>query len=502
MKYYLTYDVGTTAVKTCLFDETLRLAAITNEEYRLETSPNGFVELSAEEYFLAVCRGTEGVLKKSGVAGSAVCAVGITTQGETLIPIDENGSALRKAIVWLDARAERQAAALAERFSPDAFYKITGLPEINGYLPLAKLVWLRENEPEVYRKTDKFLLLEDYLIFRLTGLTVTEKSLVCSTGWFSLQSDGYSAELLRAAGVDEGKLPQLTEPGTLLSAPVKAELREKFGFSDELRVVTGAMDQTAGALGAGNILPGRVTETTGTALAIGATVEAPNLDDENRVTVYRHVKKGLYLMMPFCMTAGMFLKWFKDGFCGEELAEAERRGVSVYDVLNEKAAAVKPGCGGLIALPYLSGSLQPHANPNMRAVFFGAGLDTDRAAFARSVYEGVAYMLRENLELLSRSHHLHVRELYSLGGGAKSALWRKIKADVTGVRVGLPAQTESTSLGAAMLCAAAAGGFASVEAAAETAQAGISWCEPQKNDAYEKNYQKYCELLDRLDSLF
>ena len=318
MHGYLTFDVGTTAVKSCLFDDDLRLLSIANEEYTLDTDAGGRVELDPERYWQAVCGGAAEALRRAQLPPSAVSAICITTQGETLIPIGKDGRALRKAIVWLDERAKKQADTLSARFSSAEFYHETGLPELNGFLPLAKLMWIRENEPEIYRQTEKFLLLEDYLLYRLTGQFAAEKTLASSTGWFSLRTDGYWQEGLAAAGIPQEKLPELFEPGTVLPAKLLPDVREKLGFRADTLVVTGAMDQTAGALGAGNLRPGCVTETTGTALCIGAALEKADLDDPNRVTVYRHVKPGLFLMLPFCMTAGLFLKWFKDTFCEAE----------------------------------------------------------------------------------------------------------------------------------------------------------------------------------------
>lgn len=190
MHGYLTFDVGTTAVKSCLFDDDLRLLSIANEEYTLDTDAGGRVELDPERYWQAVCGGAAEALRRAQLPPSAVSAICITTQGETLIPIGKDGRALRKAIVWLDERAKKQADTLSARFSSAEFYHETGLPELNGFLPLAKLMWIRENEPEIYRQTEKFLLLEDYLLYRLTGQLAAEKTLASSTGWFSLQTDG------------------------------------------------------------------------------------------------------------------------------------------------------------------------------------------------------------------------------------------------------------------------------------------------------------------------
>lgn len=502
MKAYLTFDVGTTAVKICLFSQELQLLALSNEEYQLETGTEGRVELDAERYWQAICTGTRCVLAESQIHPHDIRAICVTTQGETLIPIGENGTPLRKAIVWLDERASHQAANLASRCDLAHFYQETGLPEINGFLPLAKLMWLREQEPHVYENTKKFLLLEDYLLYRLTGTFVTEKSLACSTGWFSLKTDDYWHEILELAGVDIEKLPRLVKPGTALSSPILPQVQVELGLSPQTIVVTGAMDQAAGALGAGNLLPGCVTETTGTALAIGATLEQPNFDAPSRVTIYRHVRQGLYLMMPFCMTAGMFLKWFKDCFCQEEIQLARQQKRSVYDVLDELAAQAPVGSGGLVALPYLTGKLQPQNNPNARGVFFGVGLDSGKPQFIRAIYEAIAFMLRENLELLERVNKYPISQLRSLGGGAKSDLWRQIKADITGIPVGKPAQTESTSLGAAMLAAAGCGDVPSLDALLSQIDQQITWQSPSPCHVYEERYQTFCALYDSIEQLF
>lgn len=502
MSLLLTFDIGTTAVKTCLFDETLRLAAIANDEYRLETPASGHVELDAERYWQAVCHGIDTVLEKSGCTPSSIAALCATTQGETLIPIGKDGSALHRAIVWLDARAEHEAAQLEALCGRDVFYLETGLGEISGNLPLAKLMWLKAHEPEIYAQTEKFLLLEDYLIYRLTGAFYTEKSLSCSTGWFSLRQDGVWEEILRQTGVDAQKLPEMLEPGTIVPAEVLPSVRTRFGFVDGVCVVAGAMDQTAGAVGAGNLAPGSVTETTGTALCLASVMDTLRLDASMRVTVYRNVRRGAYLMLPYCMTAGMLLKWFKDQFCAEETRAAHASGESVYALLDKAAETVAPGCGGLIALPYLAGSSLPHSNPRARGVFFGVGLETTKAHFIRAILEAVAFMLRENLELLERAGGTPVTQICSLGGGAGSRLWLQIKADVTNRPIAVPAQRESTSLGAAMLATAAIGRYSSLESAAAQCAQGTTWIYPQAERQYDAVYEKYCRLLTRLDDLF
>lgn len=503
MDYFLTFDIGTTSVKTCVFDESLKMRGHANDEYLLIADKPGFVELRPETYWQAIQNGAKEAIRRAGIDPKDIASISVATQGETFIPIDRTGAALRNAIVWLDERAGEQAARLSESFAPARYYRETGLPELNGYTPVAKLVWLRENEPDVYDKTWKFLLLEDYILFRLTGLCVTEKALACSTGWFRFSSDGYWDEMLETAGIGADKLPELLECGTILPAGLLPEAQKALGLSARVKVVTGAMDQTAGAVGAGNVVPGLITETTGTALCIVATLDRPDLDDPSRVTVYRHIRRGLFVMIPVSMTAGMFLKWFKDNFCELESQQAERDGRSVYALFDEIVAKTDPGANGLIAYPYLNGSLQPNNNPAARGVFFGAGLDTKKAHFLRAIFESIAFLLRENIELVERVNGIDVTEIRSLGGGSKSDVWRQIKADVMQTPIGALAESECTSLGAAILAAVALGYYPDVASAA-SANHVVDWKQPNASLAalYDAAYAKYAALYPRLEPLF
>lgn len=504
MEYMLTFDIGTTSVKTCVFDRALRLCGHSNGEYQLITDQPGYVELEPETYMRAVVNGAREAIARAGIDAKDVVSISCTTQGETFIPIAKDGRALHRAIVWLDERAGGEAAELGRLFPAEQFYRQTGLPEINGYTPVAKLLWLRRHEPELYQKTWKFLLLEDYIIYRFTGMCVSEKALATSTGWFQLASDGYWREMLDAAEIDVDKLPDLLECGAVVDAEVLPALRAELGFDERVRMITGAMDQTAGAVGAGNLMPGILTETTGTALCLVATLDQPNLNHPSRVTVYRHFAAGRYLMITISMTAGMFLKWFKDVFCAEESRQAEQEHRSVYALLDDIVSAAEPGSNGLLAYPYLNGSLQPHSDPNVRGVFFGMGLDTKKEHFIRAIFEGIAFLLRENLDLIEAVNGIHVNEIRSLGGGAKSEVWRQIKADVVQRPIAALAESECASLGVAILAAVALGYYPDAGAASACANAVTRAVSPNEQLAslYDRMYQTYSALYPRLEPLF
>ncbi len=499
----LAFDIGTTAVKASLFGDDLALVASESDEYHLVTEAGGRVELPADTYWTGMKSCVRRLLDARPEASAAVRAIVATTQGETLIPVDESGRALRDAIVWLDGRAADESATIRTLYDEREFYARTGIPDCNGLCPVSKLLWIRNNERALYDRTFKFLLLEDYVIARLTGRFVSEKSLLSTTGYFDIQRDEIWSEMLERIGVDRAKIPEALECGALVG-PVLPEAARELGLRPGIAVVTGAMDQAAGAVGAVNIEPGVVSETTGTALAIAVSCERPDFRHPARLTLYRHAVRGAYLYIPICMTAGIALKWFKDEFCADLAREAESSGASVYDLMGELAASVPPGANGLVLVPYLTGVTQPDNNPAAKGVFLGVGLDTKRGHFIRAIFEGVALMLRENLELIESVTGVETSEIRSLGGGAKSAVWSKIKADITGRSIATMAQSECASLGAAILAAVALGLYPSIEAAARASNAKTAFYEPEaaNRSPYDRAYERYKGLYARVKDLF
>jgi xylulokinase len=499
----LTFDLGTTAVKACLFDAALSLRFSATVEYQLLTGEDARVEFVADDYWVGMkaCLGLLASLAPEALA--EVEGVGITTQGETLVAVDRQGQALRNALVWLDGRAVQEAKTIRSLFDEKVFYSKTGIPDCNGLCPVSKLLWIKNHEPEVYRRTYKFLLLEDYVILRLTGRFVTEKSLLSTTGYFNIAEDGLWNEVLDAVGLDAGKIPEILECGTVVG-PLAPGIADELGLPPTTTVVTGAMDQTAGAVGARNLQPGIMSETTGTALTLAVTTAHPDLFHPSRLSVYRHAFAGSYLYLPVCMTAGIVLKGFKDEYAADLVAQAENEGRSVYDVLGDLADGVPLGSGGLVLVPYWAGVTQPDNNPAARGVVLGLSLDTKRGHVIRAIFEGVACMLRENLEIVEAITGGRVDSIRSLGGGSRSALWCQIKADVTDREITTMAEPECASLGVAALVAVALGRFASLAQAvgAANAVALVYRPDPAAVATYEPQYRKYRQLYLRVRDLF
>lgn len=501
MEYILSVDSGTTASKVSLFGEGGELLAISTQEYHLITPSALAVEVRAETLWNAFKAGVSEVLKKTEADPESIIALGISAQGETLIPIDKEGKPLRNAIVWLDNRAQEEAEILSREFNDGTSYKITGQVKIVPTWPASKILWIKRNEPNIFRKVYKYLLVEDYLIYRMTGKFVAEGSLLCSTVYWNIITRKWWDEMLDFLGVSADQLPEIRESGEAVGeilSPVASEL----GLSRRTIVSTGALDQAAGATGVGNILPGMFSENTGAALAICAPIEKPVFDPSGRMPIHYFVRPATYMAHTFT-TGGMVLRWFRDHFCQQEMEVGSMSGMDAYDLIGQEAARVAPGSEGLVMLPHLQGAMAPEANPKAKGVFYGFTLRHTKAHFARAIMEAIACIVRRNIEVLE-DLNIRVNEIRALGGGARSRLWKQIEADLTRRPVLTMKNEEAACLGAAVLAGTAVGLYKSIDEACEKM---VSIKErfnpnPANLEVYEKTYQRYVQLYNDLCGLF
>ncbi|MBR2885950.1 MAG: hypothetical protein IKB93_14355 [Clostridia bacterium] len=458
-------DFGTTSVKAVLFDEKLRELASSTEDYTVRTSGN-IVELEPLKYWSLLKNALANVEKTAKVD-----ALAIDTQCETLILTDENGEPVRDAIVWLDNRAEEEARIIEEHFGRKKVYEVTGQPEITATWPASKLLWVKRNEPEVWAKTKKIFLLEDYLLYKLTGEFVTEKTLQSSTIYFDINTSEYWDEMLGFIGVEKDMLPALMDSGKYV------------GEYNGIKVITSAMDQVAGAIGAGVIEKGICSVMTGTTMAIYLPTDSVPEFKEDSFVPCHYSFDGSYALLSWSPTAGMALKWFKEAFLPD---------VSFKD-LDALAEKVSVGSDGVTFLPYLCGSTMPKYNPDARGSFTGLTPEHNTAHFVRSIMESVACMLKSNLDYLGTD----VDEIRVMGGGAKSPLWCNMKADITKKRLITLKNKETACLGAAILAGVGAGEFKSVKEACAMIETDKVYT-PQGNDytkVYE-NFVKYDSILN------
>ena len=450
-------DMGTTSVKTAVFTERLEEKIKLTADYTLE-SHGDIIEFPAEGYWDIVRGEIEKVTAELDIG-----ALAIDTQCETLILTDEDGNPTRKAIVWLDNRATEEAKVIEEHFGRQKVYEVTGQPEVTATWPACKLLWVKNNEPEVWARTKKIFLLEDYILYKLTGKFVTEKTLQSSTIYFNINDADWWGEMLDFIGVSKSQLPELLDSGVYV------------GDYKGIKVATGAMDQVSGAIGAGVVKPGIVSEMTGTTMVIFTPSENIPAYNPDSIVPCHYNYDGKYCLLSWSPTAGMALKWFKNALC-ENFSFRE---------LDELAENVPAGSDGVTFLAYLCGSTMPKYNPKARGSFTGLTTEHTRAHFVRAVMESVSCMLKANLDYLA----LDVNEIRAMGGGASSPLWCQIKADMTGERLVTLKNKETACLGAAILAGVGTGVFSSVQEAAEMIEIGKAY-EPAGTD-YTECYERY-----------
>ena len=502
MTYLLGVDLGTTSVKCVLFDFRGKVAASANEEYSLLMPRPDFVEAEPETYWNAFKACATKILKETKKRPREIQGIGVASQGESFVCLGKNGEPLRKAIVWLDNRSKDEANLIRTEFGVEKVFHVTGQNDVSSTWTATKILWLKRNEPSLFRKISKFLLLEDYLVYRLTGRFATEHSIVCSSLLFDLSRRRWWTEMLDYIGICEDQLPQLNPPGAALG-DITPEAAGETGLFSGTLVSTGAYDQAANALGAGNIESGVVTETTGGSMAVVATINKAVLDPKRRMPCHRHAVPGKYFLQPWCETAGAVLKWFRDNFGGQEIAKAEKEGKDPYDLLMAQASKVLPGSEGLVMLPHFMGASSPEFNPNAKGALLGLSLHHGRGHVVRAIIESVAYMLRGNVELLEELG-VDVKEVRSTGGGARSRLWSQVKADVLQKTVVTVNTEETAALGAALLAGVAAGTFTSLEKAVRSMVSIKEQFTPSEDNkrVYDEGYEKYVKLYSSLEPLF
>jgi xylulokinase len=468
----------------------------------LETPAPNRVELDPEVYWQSCCEVVRQALGQSQLSADDIQSLCISSQGETFIPVDPRGLPTHKAIVWLDNRAADQAEKIAARFGVESVYRRTGQPEIAPTWPACKILWLRENAPQVFAQTARYLLLEDYLLYRLTGEYVTEHGLQTSSLFLDLTTAQWWPEMFDFVGITPASLGRLIKPGTGF-AYLSPSGAEAIGLTPRTLAVTGSMDQSIGAIGSGNVASGMATESTGGALGIVSTINQPVFDPLGKLPCYYHARQDHYALLPWGQTAGMALRWFRDQFYAIEAGVASAAGLDAYDLMTAAAERVPAGTEGLVVLPHLEGAACPELNRNARAVFFGATLRHTRAHFTRGILESVAYMLRKNLEMVEQVGG-PMREIRSTGGGARSRLWLQIKADVLQKPITRVDVEEAACLGAAMLGAVATGYYPSLDEASAAMVRVREHLEPNPANAgiYQAGYSTYVELYDRLEPMF
>jgi xylulokinase len=489
-------DAGTSSVKAVLLDLRGNLCAASNAEYPLHHLRSGWVEQDPEDWWLATCKAVRETLAKVSHGPERVLGLAASSQAPTLLPLDSFGRPLRPAIIWMDRRAEAEAVSLTELLGAEEIHRITGNRPDAFYLA-ARLLWLRNHEPDILKRTWKFAQVNGYLNYRLTGRLTVDPSHAVLMQMCNYATGEWSEALCSACGVDPAQFPDVVESHHI-QGEVTAESARATGLRAGTPVMAGVVDSPAAALEAGVAEPGIAVEMTGTSTVV-IIPNDPGLTEPALIAM-PHALPGIHLLLGAMVSSGGSLRWFQDQFA--PLAAFESRTDS-FDRLTQQAAGIEPGSRGVIFLPYMMGERSPIWHSNARGVFFGLSLATPKAAMVRAILEGAAFALRHNVETAQRAG-AEVREMRSAGGCSRSDLWNQIKADVLGMPLSLPRAAAGSPFGAAILAGMGTGAFPDVRKSLSEIVHLDRRFEPNQanHERYTQVYRIYRDIYEHLKTDF
>lgn len=455
--YLLSHDMGTSGHKATVYDLNGRMIGSCLCEYPTYYPARSYVEQEPDDWWQAVCRATRNLLEQTKIKPEDIAAVSFSGHMMGCLLVDDQGNPLGRSIIWADMRAKEQEEFLKSRIPMEEFYRITG-HRISSSYGLAKLMWIRDHEPERYRKACRMLNAKDYIVYRLTGRLVTDYSDASGTNLLDITAKKWSEDIAKAAGIDMNLLPELLA-STDVAGTVTPEAARETGLKEGTPVVIGGGDGSCAAAGAGVVQEGEIYNVIGSSSWISGASAQPHFDPEMRTFNWVHVDKNLYTPCGTMQSAGFSYQWLRNTLCQEEMKQAKLEGRSAYDLINEKAAQAPPGSGGVLFLPYLMGERSPRWNSDATAVFLGLKATTGRNELYRSVLEGVGYNLKIILDIISARFDKS-SSVIVIGGGAKGELWLQILADIWQREIVVPRYLEeATSMGAALCAGVGIGAF-------------------------------------------
>ncbi|MDR0609332.1 MAG: xylulokinase [Planctomycetaceae bacterium] len=448
MSYILAHDLGTSGNKATLFSDQGELIAHCIVSYPTNYFNRVWAEQDPNDWWKAVCESTQQLLNKSKIDSSQIAVVALSGQMMGSTCVDKHGNPLRPSIIYCDQRSEKEASDILSNISMENAYKIIG-HRVAAVYSLPKLLWIRNNEPEIFQKTFKTICAKDYINFRLTNVLATDYSDASSTNAFDLCAKKWSQTILHAANIDESFFPDVF-PSTHILGEITGEAAKATGLKVGTPVCCGGGDGTCATVGVGSVRPGITYLYLGSSGWIGLTTENPIFDTEMRTMTWAHCVPGYYHPTGSVQTAGAAYNWLKEQICTAESAEAKIRNENVYQLMNKFLLQSPPGANGLLFLPYLLGERSPHWNPNARGAFIGLTLASQRCDMIRSVMEGITYNFGIIVDIFRQ--HIPIDTITVIGGGAKGLVWLQMMADIFDVKIQRPNfLEEATSIGAAMI---------------------------------------------------
>lgn len=492
-------DAGTSACKTVLLREDGSVIARASQEYATRRPGAVLAEQDPEDWWKALTATVHHVLDQHASFGQRVAGIGVSSHGPSALLLDDHCHPLHAALMWMDRRAEVQCRAIEAAMSDGKVPRINP-NQVDPTYALPKLLWLKENEPELYRQARHALQGNGYLVFLLSGALTMDMSQAGLYHNFDLRELAWNRLWSEAFDICHQLLPELHHSGDSVGY-VTSQAAAQTGLPEGTPVVAGGLDTPASALGAGVVGPGLAYHSAGQAGSIGICVDHPV--DAQGLVCLPYVLPRRWMLEGAMTSTGAALRWFRDQFNGCERPAAQDLGLDAFELLTLEAGKAEPGAGGLVFLPYMAGERSPIWNSNARGVIFGLSLATTRCEFVRMILEGAAYALRHNVETAGKAG-VPIHEMIAVGGGARSAVWNQIKADVTGVPVRVPEHTEGAAVGVAMLAGIATGIFGDEQHAAQRVVSAAGRYEPRAEfkARYDALFGIYLCLYERLREQF
>jgi len=501
MSYMMGIDVGTTGTRAVIVrPDGHVVGAATGDHQPMRMPRPGWAEQDPEDWWQATITAVRAALEQSGLKGADIAGIGLSGQMHGVVLLDKVHTVLRPSLIWCDQRSQAQCDWITTTVGAERLIQLVSNPALTGF-SAPKLLWVRDNEPRIFERAAQFLLPKDFVRFRLTGEFATDVSDASGTLLFDVTNRRWSQEMLSALKLDSSLLPRAYESPEV-TGEVTRETAVLTGLTAGTPVVGGGGDQAASAVGNGIVLPGLTSATLGTSGVIFAYTEAPKLDPRGRIHTFCHAVPGKWHVMGVTQGAGLSLRWFRDNFGASEHWYARHTERDAYDLIINEAEKVPPGSDGLLWLPYLMGERTPHLDALARGMLFGVTAAHTRAHVIRAILEGVAFSLRDSLEIF-KEQEIPVEEIRASGGGSRNFTWRQIQADIYGKELVTLRTSEGSAFGAALLGGTGAKIFSSVEEAArETIEVRESMTpRPDRVEIYNRYYEVYRKLYPAVQEL-
>lgn len=496
--YLLGIDIGTSACKVAVFDRDGQVKAAANGDYPVYYPKEGWAEQNPEEWWSAVCQAIGEVLAKGKISPEEIAGVGIDGQSWSAIAVDREGRVLTNTPIWMDTRAQSICDRLNEEIGSENIFEVAGNSLQPSYTT-AKILWYKENLPDVYEKIYKTLQSNSYIAYKLTDAMTQDVSQGYGLHCFDMRMGTWDEEMCRKLGIPMEFLPEIVACDHVVGTVTKKAAQE-CGLKEGTPVVAGGLDAACGTLGAGVIHPGETQEQGGQAGGMSICMDEYKADP--RLILGYHVVPGQWLLQGGTTGGGGVMRWFEREFADYERSTAQEKQKSSLVQLNEIGEKVAPGCDGMVFLPYMAGERSPIWNPHAKGVFYGLDFSKTKGHMVRACMEGVALSLRHNLEIAQEAG-AQAEVLRAMGGSANSLLWTQIKADVTGKPIVVPSSDTATTLGAAILAGVGIGFYESYEEAVALTVKETRRHEPnpENKEIYDKTYETYLELYRSLEKM-